>query len=320
MTSSPRLDRDALDAILGKQDLVVSRAQAAGCGMTRAALRHRTRPGGPWQQLLPGIYLAVTGSPTVTQKETATALYAGQRSVLTGLAALRRHGLKVPERPAIAVLSPASQARQSRAFASVWPTVRMPGYVCYVGVVQYAPPDRAATDAARELGSFREARAVIANAIQQGRCRLDRLQEELAHGPVRGSAWLRRCLAEVATGIRSGAEGDFGDLLRGSGLPTPMFNARLFVGKTFIAVADAWWPEAGVAAEVDSREWHLSPEDWEYTLERHARMSSHGILVLHFTPNQIRHERARVLAAITSALAAGRTRPTLAVRALPVQN
>ena len=319
VTYSPSLNRDALDGILGKQDLVVSRAQAADCGMTRAALRHRIRPGGPWQQLLPGIYLAVTGNPTLAQKETATALYAGQDSVLTGLAALRRHGLKVPESPAISVLVPARQARHSRAFANVWPTVRMPGYVCFAGVVQYALPERAAADAARELSSFREARAVIASAVQLGRCRLDRLQEELTQGPVRGSAWLRQSLAEVTKGVRSGAEGDLGDLLCRSGLPAPMFNARLFAGKIFIAVADAWWPEAGVAAEVDSREWHLSPEDWEKTIQRHARMSAHGIIVLHFTPNQIRHEPARVVADIRSALAAGRARPALAVRALPAQ-
>jgi hypothetical protein len=320
VTYSPRLNRDALDGILGKQDLVVSRAQATECGMTRAALRHRIRPDGPWQQLLPGVYLAVTGNPTLVQKETATALYAGPHSVLTGLAALRRHGLKVPESSAITALVPARQSRQSRAFARVSPTVRMPEYVCCAGVVQYALPERAAADAARELHSFREARAMIASAVQQGRCRLDRLQGELAQGPMRGSGWLRQSLAEVTEGIRSGAEGDFGDLLRRSGLPTPMFNARLFAGKIFIAVADAWWPEAGVAAEVDSREWHLSPEDWQNTLQRHARMSAHGIIVLHFTPNQIRHEPTRVVADIRSALAAGRARPVLAVRALSARN
>jgi hypothetical protein len=96
-----------------------------------------------------------------------------------------------------------------------------------------------------------------------------------------------------------------------------MFNARLYAGQTFVAVADAWWPEAGVAAEVESREWHLSPEDWERTLRRHARISAHGIIVLHFTPGQIRAEPERVLADIESALAAGQSRPALPVRALP---
>ena len=33
-------------------------------------------------------------------------------------------------------------------------------------------------------------------------------------------------------------------------------------GETFLARPDAWWLKAGVVVEVDSREWHLSPEDW----------------------------------------------------------
>jgi very-short-patch-repair endonuclease len=96
-----------------------------------------------------------------------------------------------------------------------------------------------------------------------------------------------------------------------------MFNARLFAAGDLIAVADAWWPEAGVAAEADSREWHLSPEDWEQTLRRHARLSAHGILVLHFTPKQIRNERAHVIDTIRAALEASRAGGQPAVRALP---
>jgi len=51
-------------------------------------------------------------------------------------------------------------------------------------------------------------------------------------------------------------------------------------------VADAWWAAAGVAAEIDSREWHLAPAGWERTMRRHAEMISQGILVLHFSPGQ----------------------------------
>jgi very-short-patch-repair endonuclease len=328
MVRTATLDQGSLDRILAKQELVVAQSQVVACGMTRKALQHRIRPGGPWQELLPRIYLAATGSPTPAQREVAAVLYAGRNplpypgrdSVLTGLAALRRHGLRVPAAEEISVLIPAGQAsqgRRSHAFVRVRPTVRMPAPVCYQGVVQYALPERALTDAARELHSFRQVRALVADAIQQRYCRLDVLQEELAQGPRRGSAWLRRSLAEAADGIRSGAEGDFGDLLRRSGLPKPMFNARLYAGKVFIAVADAWWPEAGVAAEVDSRAWHLLPEDWEHDLRRHARMSGHGIIVLHFPPSRIRTDPAGVVADIKAALATGKSRPPLAVRALP---
>jgi hypothetical protein len=317
---SSAASRQEMQRLMRRQDLVVSRAQALRCGMSPEVLRHRIRAGGPWQRLLPGVYLAATGTPTLRQTEIAALLFGGRGSVITGLAALRCHGMRVPEPPAIGVLVPARRARRSQGFVSVHPTVRMPAYVCYVGVVQFALPARAVADATRELGSFREVRGLVADVVQQRRCKLGSLREELAEGPVRGSAWLRRSVKEVTDGIRSGAEGDFGDLLRRCGLPAPVFNARLFAGQAFIAVADAWWPDAGVAAEVDSREWHISPDDWQRTLQRHSRMSSYGIIVLHFTPAQIRGDPARVAAEIRSALAAGRARPTLPVHALPAES
>jgi very-short-patch-repair endonuclease len=53
-------------------------------------------------------------------------------------------------------------------------------------------------------------------------------------------------------------------------------------------------------------------------MRRHAAMSRHGILVLHFTPRQIRSDPTTVIAAITDALrAAGRARPPLLIRTRP---
>jgi hypothetical protein len=65
---------------------------------------------------------------------------------------------------------------------------------------------------------------------------------------------------------------------------------------TFLGCAGAWWPEAGLAAEVDSRRWHLSPEDWEKTMDRHGRFGQHGIVTLHFTPHRIRTSPDAVIA------------------------
>jgi hypothetical protein len=153
--------------------------------------------------------------------------------------------------------------------------------------------------------------------VQRRRCRIDQLAEELAHGPVRQSAWLRRTLAEVADGVRSAAEGDLRSLIRAAGLPPPMFNARLYIGPDLLAVPDAWWPDAGVAAEVESREWHLSPEDWERTMGRSRRMGAKGVLLVQVSPHQIRTEAERIVADIRDALEAGRARPPLAIRTLP---
>src|SRR5262249_14873374 len=159
--------KSSLQLALRRQELVLSRAQVLASGITPAALRHRTRAGGPWQRLLPGIYLTVTGTPTVRQLEIAVLLYAGRESVLTGLAALRHHRIRVPETGLITVLIPAGQVRRSRAFVRVAPTVRMPVPICFEGVVTFAMPARAVADAARELGSFREVRALVADVVQQ---------------------------------------------------------------------------------------------------------------------------------------------------------
>jgi hypothetical protein len=312
-----RLDRGALCRILHRQQRVISREQAIACGATPGTLRHWIRPGGPWQRVLPGVYLAATGTPTLAQTEIAALLYAGPGSVITGLSALRHHGMRVPENPCIPILVPAGRTRVDMALVTVLPTSRMPERVCCDGAIRFTLPPRAVADAARRLTSFREVRALVAGSVQQGRCRIDWLGDEVRNGPVRNSAWLRRALAEVADGIRSVAEGDLRDLLIRAGLPMPMFNARLYAGQTFIAIADAWWPDAGVAVEVDSREWHLSPEDWEHTIRRGARMSAHGIIVLHVTPRQIRAQAADLAADIDSALSRGRARPVLAIRALP---
>ena len=311
--------RSELSRALRENEGVITRAQAVGCGLSPAEIRHRIRPGGPWQRLLSGTYLAVTGTPTQRQTEIAALRHAGPASVLTSIAALGHHGVRAPGSTFITVLVPAAQRRRSEDFVRIWATTRMPEFVFTDGAVRFAEAARAVADAARELGSFRDVRAVTADAVQRRRCRLEQLTGELAHAPVRQSAWLRRALAEVADGVRSAAEGDLRGLIRAAGLPPPVFNARLYIGRDFLAVVDAWWPDEGVAVEVDSRAWHLSPEDWERTLRRSTRMTKKGILVVHVTPHQLRTEAERIVADIRDALEAGRARPAPAIRMLPAE-
>ena len=317
MTASTTLDRTRLAEILGRQHNVIARLQVLTCGMSAQTLRHRVRPGGPWQRLLPGVYLARTGSPTADQRDIAALLYAGPGSVLTAGAALRRLGIRAPGTRSTDVLVPADRRRQSVEFVRVQRTTRMPEVICGSGKIHFTMPARAVADAARGLTSSGEVRAVVASSVQQGRCLVTELAKELAAGPKAGSAAFRRVLSEVADGVRSVSEGEFRDLVKRGGLAMPMFNARLYSGDVLLAVADAWWPDAGVAAEVDSREWHLSPEDWERTMRRHARMTAAGILVLHFTPKQIRAEPEQVISTLRAALDSRRTAAQPRVRALP---
>jgi hypothetical protein len=311
-------DKRGLTDLLRKQHKVITREQALGCGMTVKAVRYRLRQDGPWQRLLPGVYVAQTGLPSDDQRDMAALLYAGPHSVLTGAAALRRHGIVVRGN-AVDVVVPDTVGRVDAGFARLHRTVRLPRGFCIAGEVRYALPPRAVADAARWLTDLGEVRAVVAGAVQRGMCPVGRLVEELEQGPRQGSANLRRALAEVADGVRSAAEGRFHALIKRAGLPMPLFNPRLFAGRAFLAVPDCWWPDEGVVAEVDSRAWHLSPREWENTLARQARMAAAGIIVLHFPPNRIYTEPKEVIAEIRSALAAGRGRSLPQVRTLPAR-
>ncbi len=180
----------------------------------------------------------------------------------------------------IDVLVPASRKRRDAAFVRLHRTTRMPERTWQARPAALRParagrrrcrarPDQPARRAG-DGGRRRAARPLHRPGP------VDRTH----HGPERGSTLFREALTDVADGIRSAAEGDLKDLLAKSGLPMPLFNASIYDGDgTFIARPDAWWPEKGVAVEVDSHEWHLSPHDHTRTLERQRRMGKRGILV-----------------------------------------
>jgi AbiEi antitoxin C-terminal domain len=309
---------DGLGELLDQQLSVVSRGQLLSLGMNDNAMQYRVRPGGPWQVLLPGVYLGVTGAPNLLQQEMAALLYAGPGSLITGRVALMHHGLRSREvLETIDVLVPTTRQRRSTGFVRVHRTARMPSRMVATGPVRLVEVARAVADTARLLTEMRDVRAVVADAVQRGRCTVGDLAGELRNGPIRGSATLRSVLGEVAEGIRSTAEGDLRDLIRAARLPTPLYNASLYVDGVFLARPDAWWPEAGVAVEVDSYEWHLSPADADRTRKRHDLMGAAGIIPLHFSPRQIRRERSEVVRMIKDALASARTRSPLPIRTIP---
>lgn len=310
----------ALDRILHEQLGVIARHQTSEAGLTAAALRHRLRPGGPWRGLLPGVYMAATGTPTTLQQEMAALLYAGSGSVITGSAALRSHHIRGASSDLVDVLVPAARKRRDAAFVRLHRTTRIPGRLWLAGPLRYAPPPRAVADAVRGMASLRDVRAVVADAVQRDRCRVRDLAAELAAGPNAGSALFREALADIADGIRSTAEADLKDLLGRSGLPVPLFNPSVHDRDgAFIARPDVWWPEFGVCVEVDSHEWHMSPEDHARTLARGRRMSKHQMIVLRFTPKQIRSEPAQVIKDIRDALEGARGRPPLNLRTIPAE-
>lgn len=238
--------------------------------------------------------------------------------MISGRAAVLRHGLRSPGSDAVDLLIPNDRRRQNAAFVRVHRTQRMPASMFVTGKIRFAGVPRAVADAARSLTRFDDVRAVVCEAVQRKACTVAELAAELAAGPSAGSALLRAALAEVADGVRSVAEADFRVLILDSDLPRPVFNARLIdVGGTLIAVTDAWWQEAGVAAEIDSRAYHLAAADQDRTAERHGKLTAHGILALHFSPKRLKDDPAGVLRDIRQAIEKGLQRPPLPIKGLP---
>jgi hypothetical protein len=309
------LPRDAVSKLLDRQHGILSREQATTLGVGRNAINYRIRPGGSWERLFPGVYLAGRGIPTVDQLDMAALLYAGDRSMLTGLAALRRYGILPSYAGPVEVLVPTSSSRADLDYVQIRRTSRLPAGAATQGPIRFTTVPRAVTDAAIRANSLGDMRAIVAVGVDRGRCSLDSLAAELGQSRLRNSAQLRAVLGDVASGIRSGPEGDLMDLIDRSDLPAPLYNPRLYLGDAFLATPDAWWEPFGVAVEVDSREYHYEVADWEHTMQRDARMTAVGIRVLHFTPRRIRAEPDPVLAAIRRTLQIGARVP--GIRTVP---
>jgi hypothetical protein len=307
--------RGPVAKLLDRQHGVLSHNQAVTLGIGMSAIAYKIQPGGPWQRIFPGVYVTERSAPTIDQLDMAALLYARSSSLLTGRAALRRYGILPTATGIVDVLVPVASRLADRSYVRLHRTRRMPATFFRQGAIRFTAIPRAITDAALGAPSVRDMRAIVCVGVDRGRCTLQDLAAELGQSRLRNSAQLRAVIEDVARGIRSGPEGDLMDLIDRSDLPTPLYNPRLYLGDAFVAMPDAWWEAHGVAAEVDSREYHFEEADWENTMQRDARMTAIGIRVLHFTPRRIRAEPDLVIATIRRTLQIGA--PVSGIRTVP---
>src|SRR5215469_12080651 len=299
--------------ILQTQHQVITREQALGCGIPHATVSRRVAANGPWQKMLPGTYLTVTGKPTLEQRHVAALLYGGPDCVITGSAAIRLHRLRSPGPDTIDLLVPSAVKRQSVEFVRVHRTQRMPP--CYRrGPIRFARVARAVADAAHGFTELDDVRAVVAEAIQKQACSIAEIGLELEEGARRDSGHLRTALAEVRDGIRSVAEARFRQRVQRSDLPQPMFNAFLRAADgSDIGEVDAWWADAGVSVEIDSQEYHFYRDGWLRTDAKRSRLLKHGIFPHNIAPARVDKDWTRIYDELKSSIHAGRQRPRLCI-------
>lgn len=291
------MDEAGLEAVLRQQDLLLTRAQARQAGLSREALRHRLRRGGPWQRVTSGVLAAFSGELTERQRMRAALLHGGESAMLGGLTAVLHHGMRyVPPSGKVHVLVAHQQHRSSSAFVIVKRTHELPRGVLRDGLLT-APLPRAAVDACRDLRDLRSVRALLAETVQRRRVRVEDLRRELERGETAGSALARTVLEEVTAGVRSAPEAELRELFAASTVLKPaVWNRSLYLGSDWLGDPDGYFPDAGLVVESDSLQWHSGTEAYEQTMARHGRFERVGLHVLHITPRRRRERPDAVLA------------------------
>ncbi|MFJ6939087.1 hypothetical protein [Streptomyces sp. NPDC101132] len=293
--------------------------QLRRAGVAGGTISRRTRPGGPWQRPLPRVCLLQTGPPDPRQRALAAVLYAapadaeplsGAAAALTGGAALALLGIRDAPATPVDVLIRAPRTLRATGYVRPMPTTRWPVTMTVDGI-PVTRPVRAAADYALRATDPDQVRSVLANTVQSGWVHPHDLHAELRAARALNRPATRAAATELLAGVRSIAEGRARDALAASDLPPPLWNARLYTPDgTFLATPDAYWPDEGVALEVDSAEYHYTRDSWHATLLRRLRLESHGVLVASATPSMLRDAPALVVDALRTLLTLTTTRPT----------
>lgn len=285
---------------LTPHDKVITTAELRAHGMSQHAIAVRCRPSGPWQRLLPGVVLMTADHPTRRQRLRAAVVYAGQDAVVSGVDAMRAHGVDLPVPPEVLVLVPAQRRLSSRAYLTAERTTRPPAPVVQA-TLPYAPLARATLDAARRAANQTQLRTLLTAAV--GPCTVAELRAELDAGNQRGSAAVRALLTPTLAGgseVVPATVAAARRLLRNTPLPPPCWHTRVYDPTgMLLGVPDAWWPDVSFAWDLGGTcTRHHNPREW----------AAGGAWLFRSDPGQLQAEPARVAEELVTAFRAATTK------------
>lgn len=325
----------SLEELAKRQQNVITASQLRARGVPARVVSDHCRRGGPWQRLLPRVYLLQLGEPTPEQRMWAALLYAaqngreegrGEGAVITGTAALALYGFAaVPRLPAVTgvdVLVPRQRRLKNAGEVRIRRTERelvarsVHGLAC-------APVARAVADALREWtdqgallaggpggAGLRLVRAVLREAVARpdARCTVRELTAELTESGLVADPRVRAALDELLAAEREAVLERLGELVDEWLLPVPLTGPELRMrGGTYIAVPDLYWPQAGVAVEVDSELRCVSEGEAAWVRGGQHRMEYLGVRVVYISGARLVTEPDAVGAELRAAFVAGGT-------------
>jgi hypothetical protein len=280
-------DHTGIAELIARSECVLTRAELESAGVAGSTISYRTRADGPWQRPLPGIVVSHNRPLSKRERILCALKYAGAGACVTGITALREHGFRSAAHGSeVHILIPHGRHRLSAGFVAIERT-RNDATTHQMNGIPLVEPARAVIDACRRLRRLSEVRGLISEAVQRKYTSVPAIRSELNAAAARGSALPRRVLREVQAGVRSAAEAHARELINGSRLPKPAWNVTLVKGRTALGTVDAYWAAYGVVLEIDSMEWHLSPDDYKRTQRRQRRLVSAGLIVVPITPADI---------------------------------
>ncbi|MET7593787.1 MULTISPECIES: hypothetical protein [unclassified Streptomyces] len=348
MTHNTPLSPRPLRHLSEVQRRVLTSAQLRAHGVSAAEVNEQCRPGGPWQQILPGVHLLHPGPPTGEERLHAILLYAArsplgeqasgvpaqpsaeqphrptyQDAMITGLAALTLHGFSVAppllSLDRIDVLVPRLRRLRSTGCVRIVRTAVLPVPEQVTGV-PVAPVARAVADAVADLVDAGVVRRLLTEAVRGGHCEPAAVVRELTQARLLSRPHVVDAVDSLLAEGRAIAEERLYRMVREHGLPDPVWNVDLRLpGGPHLGGLDAYWPEQAVALELDPR---APRQDDDALWSEYARKREHlerlGITVVHVTPRKLRDAMEQQAAVVRTALMAASDRdPAAYVVVLP---
>ncbi len=323
---------------------VLTAAQLRSHGVGSAETNEQCRPGGPWQQPLPGVFLLHPGPPTSEERLHAVLMYAAKEraagvpaqpgaeephrpvyteAMITGLAALTLHGFSAtPPLTAldrIDVLVPRLRRLRSTGCAHIVRTASLPAPEQVAGL-PVAPVPRALADAVTELTDADAVRRLLTEAVRAGHCEPASVVRALNNAKLLSRPQVVDAVDSLLAEGRAIAEDRLYTMVQEYGLPDPVWNVDLRLpGGPHLGGLDAYWLEQAVAVELDTR---APRQDDDALWSEYARKREHlerlGITVVHITPRKLRDAREQQAAVVRTALmASGDRDPAAYVVVLP---
>ncbi|MGW2206438.1 hypothetical protein [Streptomyces sp. NPDC001774] len=316
----------------GRQRLA-STAQLRERGLSGADIAAHCRPGGAWQQILPGVFLLGPGQPTGEDRLRAALLHAarpgavpagrGPGAMITGLAALALHRFSsappLTGVDRIDVLVPRTRRLRSTGWVRVVRAQEPPEPLRIAGV-PVAPVARALADAVSGLTDAGVVRRLLTEAVRDGHCEPGAVVRELNRARLLNRPHVVDAVDSLLAEGRSIAEERLYEMVREFALPDPLWNVDLRLpGGPHLGGLDAYWPDQAVAVELDTRAPRQDDDAlWpEYTRKR-EHLERLGITVVHITPRKLREAMDQQATVVRTALMAAADRqPAAYVVVLP---